>query len=137
MTDDRRLLIECYRSGQISEAAWQEHLAADPELRALYGADDTMVVAAALVSQIDADFTFDGQRDGAAEKLAAVKAIGDALSKARATCAIQHRGTPDPERDADRQRKLRSLAEGTGKSAQRARRILRKEYGRAAMEKAE
>jgi hypothetical protein len=48
-----------------------------------------------------------------------------------ATCAIQYRGTPDPERDADRQRKLRSLATGTGKSAQRARRILRKEYGEA------
>lgn len=45
-----------------------------------------------------------------------------------ASCAIEFRGTPDPERDADRLRRLRNLAEGTGKSAQRARRILRKEY---------
>lgn len=35
MTDDLRLLIECYRSGQISEAACQEHLEADQELRAM------------------------------------------------------------------------------------------------------
>lgn len=34
MTDKRTLLIECYRSGQISEAAWQQHLREDPKLAA-------------------------------------------------------------------------------------------------------
>ena len=32
LSDDQRLLIEAYRSGQVPEAAWQEHLALDPEL---------------------------------------------------------------------------------------------------------
>ncbi|MEI3853592.1 MULTISPECIES: hypothetical protein [unclassified Ensifer] len=32
LTDDQRLLIEAYRSGQVPEAAWQEHLVLDPEL---------------------------------------------------------------------------------------------------------
>lgn len=33
LDDHHRMLIECYRSGQISEAAWQEHLDTDPKLR--------------------------------------------------------------------------------------------------------
>lgn len=45
-----------------------------------------------------------------------------------AACAIDFRGTPDPERDAARLRRLRRLAEGTGRPAQRARRILRAEF---------
>ena len=32
LNDDQLLLIEAYRSGQVPEAAWQEHLALDPEL---------------------------------------------------------------------------------------------------------
>jgi len=32
LNDDQRLLIEAYRSGQVPEAAWQEHLDLDPEL---------------------------------------------------------------------------------------------------------
>lgn len=32
LTDDQRLLIEAYRSGQVPEAAWQEHLEHDPVL---------------------------------------------------------------------------------------------------------
>lgn len=32
MTEQHRLLIECYLSGQIDEARWQEHLK-DEELR--------------------------------------------------------------------------------------------------------
>lgn len=42
-----------------------------------------------------------------------------------ATCAIQHRGTPDPDRDAWRLAKLQRLAAGTGRPAQRARKELR------------
>jgi len=34
-TNTRADLIAAYRSGQIEEWAWQEHLAADPELRAM------------------------------------------------------------------------------------------------------
>ena len=32
LTDDQRLLVEAYRSGQVPEAAWQEHLEHDPVL---------------------------------------------------------------------------------------------------------
>lgn len=42
-----------------------------------------------------------------------------------AKCAIEHRGTPDPEREADRLRRMEADAMGTGKRAQRARRALR------------
>lgn len=42
-----------------------------------------------------------------------------------ASCAIEFRGTPDPEREADRQRRLERLSAGTGKAAQRARKALR------------
>lgn len=44
-----------------------------------------------------------------------------------ASCAIKFRGTPDPDREADRRKRLLRLAAGTGKSAQRARRQLREE----------
>lgn len=44
-----------------------------------------------------------------------------------ATCAIEHRGTPDPERQADRQRWLEAAAKGTGPRGQRARRALRQQ----------
>lgn len=42
-----------------------------------------------------------------------------------AICAIEHRGTPDPRREADTRRAMEQRAVGTGKSAQRARRWLR------------
>ena len=42
-----------------------------------------------------------------------------------ATCAIEHRGTPDPERAADRERRLQWRAQQTGRRAQRARKELR------------
>lgn len=42
-----------------------------------------------------------------------------------AACAIKLRGTPDPEREADRLDELKRRAAGTGKQAQRARRELR------------
>ncbi len=42
-----------------------------------------------------------------------------------ATCAIKHRGTPDPERQADQIARDRRNATGTGRKAQRARRRLR------------
>lgn len=42
-----------------------------------------------------------------------------------ASCAIEFRGVPDPEQQADRERDLQRRAAGTGKSAQRARRELR------------
>ena len=42
-----------------------------------------------------------------------------------ASCAIKHRGTPDPEREADTLTRMKRAAAGTGKSAQRARRRLR------------
>jgi len=32
----QQLLIACYRSGQINERQWQEHLKEDPKLRILY-----------------------------------------------------------------------------------------------------
>ncbi|KQW54799.1 hypothetical protein [Ensifer sp. Root127] len=32
LNEDQRLLIQAYRSGQVQEAAWQEHLELDPEL---------------------------------------------------------------------------------------------------------
>lgn len=35
---ERENLIACYESGQVSEAAWEEHLAADPALAAQYQA---------------------------------------------------------------------------------------------------
>lgn len=42
MADNKRTdLIACYRSGQIPEAAWQEHLRADPELRRMMNAQET------------------------------------------------------------------------------------------------
>ena len=43
-----------------------------------------------------------------------------------ASCAIEHRGTPDPEREEDTRHIMENLAMGTGKKAQRARRWLRK-----------
>lgn len=42
-----------------------------------------------------------------------------------AECAIEFRGVPDPERDADQHRRWERLAAGTGRAAQRARRRLR------------
>lgn len=42
-----------------------------------------------------------------------------------ATCAIQFRGTPDPDREADSLHRLQMNAKGTGKKAQRARAALR------------
>ena len=42
-----------------------------------------------------------------------------------ADCAIEHRGTPDPRREAHRQKMLVAQAAGTGRKAQRARRALR------------
>jgi hypothetical protein len=58
-----------------------------------------------------------------------------------ATCAIQHRGSPDAERAKDKKARVERLARGTGKSAQRARKLLRqkdaeraeREAGRAAL----
>lgn len=35
MTEDRLLLVQCRRSGQIPDAAWAEHVAADPALARL------------------------------------------------------------------------------------------------------
>lgn len=32
LSDDQRLLVEAYWSGQVPEAAWQEHLELDPLL---------------------------------------------------------------------------------------------------------
>jgi hypothetical protein len=32
LTEEQKLLIECYRSGQIEEWAWAEHLAEHPNL---------------------------------------------------------------------------------------------------------
>lgn len=32
LNDDQRLLVAAYRSGQVPEAAWQEHLEHDPNL---------------------------------------------------------------------------------------------------------
>lgn len=44
-----------------------------------------------------------------------------------ATCAIEHRGTPDPEREADKQRLLQwRAANATGKQGQRARQKLKR-----------
>lgn len=42
-----------------------------------------------------------------------------------ASCAIEHRGTPDPVRQADTRRTMELRAQGTGRKAQRARRWLR------------
>lgn len=42
-----------------------------------------------------------------------------------ATCAIEHRGTPDPARQALNHNNMKVRATGTGKRAQRARRALR------------
>lgn len=42
-----------------------------------------------------------------------------------ATCAIENRGTPDPERSHDQLMRMRRAAQGTGRTAQRARRYLR------------
>ncbi len=42
-----------------------------------------------------------------------------------ATCAIEHRGEPDPLREADHQRRLEHNAKLTGRKAQRARKALR------------
>jgi len=33
MITEQELLIACYRSGQISERQWQEHVQEDPKLR--------------------------------------------------------------------------------------------------------
>lgn len=51
-----------------------------------------------------------------------------------ASCAIEHRGTPDPERAADRHRRLTLLAAGTGRIAQRARRHLKTPLPQGAQE---
>lgn len=42
-----------------------------------------------------------------------------------AACAVEHRGTPDPEREADRLHKLEYWARQTGPKAQLARKTLR------------
>jgi hypothetical protein len=42
-----------------------------------------------------------------------------------ASCAIEFRGTPDPEREAEQDKWLHIRARGTGRSAQRARKALR------------
>lgn len=42
-----------------------------------------------------------------------------------ASCAIEHRGQPDPEREAYTRARMERLAQGTGRKAQRARRWLR------------
>jgi hypothetical protein len=42
-----------------------------------------------------------------------------------ATCAIECRGTPDPERERDNAKRLAFLATQTGRKAQRARKALR------------
>jgi hypothetical protein len=44
-----------------------------------------------------------------------------------ATCAIERRGTPDQQREADRKARLILQAQGTGKPAQQARQRLRQE----------
>lgn len=44
-----------------------------------------------------------------------------------ATCAIEHRGTPDPERQKLNARNQIAKMEGTGKGAQKARARFRKE----------
>lgn len=44
-----------------------------------------------------------------------------------ATCAIEFRNTPDPDREADQLARRLRLAKGTGKSAQKARKRLRDE----------
>lgn len=50
-----------------------------------------------------------------------------------ATCAIEHRGTPDPARQADVQRLLEwRAANATGKRGQRARQRLRQQQEPAA-----
>lgn len=42
-----------------------------------------------------------------------------------ASCAIEHRGTPDPKRQMHTKETMKRRALGTGKQAQRARRWLR------------
>jgi hypothetical protein len=42
-----------------------------------------------------------------------------------ATCSIEHRGTPDPDRQADRLHRLHYRAKQTGRVGQNARRLLR------------
>lgn len=44
-----------------------------------------------------------------------------------ASCAIEHRGKPDPERQLRQIDRLRHTAAGTGRSAQRARKKLREQ----------
>jgi hypothetical protein len=44
-----------------------------------------------------------------------------------AICAIECRGTPDPEREADTLARRQRLSKGTGRTAQRARKRLRDE----------
>lgn len=52
-----------------------------------------------------------------------------------ASCAIEHRGTPDPVRLAMNEARLQQRAKETGRRAQRARKILRdRDAGRAALE---
>lgn len=48
--------------------------------------------------------------------------LGSRWRVQHATCAIEHRGTPDPEREARSLARARFTAQGTGKAAQRARR---------------
>lgn len=51
--------------------------------------------------------------------------LGSTWRVQHATCAIKHRGTPDPVREARRTAALQSRAKGTGKQAQRARAALK------------
>jgi hypothetical protein len=51
--------------------------------------------------------------------------FGQGFRVQHASCAIEHRGTPDPAREALKLRNMRARAAGTGKRAQRARKALR------------
>jgi len=51
--------------------------------------------------------------------------LGSAWRTQHAACAIEHRGTPDPAREALSLRRDLYRAKGTGRQAQRARKRLR------------
>lgn len=51
--------------------------------------------------------------------------LGSSWRVQHATCAIEHRGTPDSERAAYQKARREAAAKGTGKRAQRARKALR------------
>lgn len=51
--------------------------------------------------------------------------LGSAWRVQHAACAIEHRGTPDPAREARSVAQAKMRASGAGRSAQRARRRLR------------